>query len=57
MRIQMINDRDFTPPEERRVTVSYPVGGEFTVKRAWGEAMVAAGDATEIPAPPKAEDA
>ena len=40
------------PPEHRnRVTVHYTPGLELTVKRAWGAALVANGDAVEIPAP------
>lgn len=51
MRIKLLRDRDFTPKDERRITVAYKDGGEYTVKREWGEAMVADGDAEEIDAP------
>jgi len=42
------------PPEHgNRVTVHYLAGLELTVKRAWGVALVAAGDAVEIPPKPR----
>lgn len=55
MRIRVLRDRDWTPPEERRITIAYRAGTEVTIKRAWGEALVAAGDAEEIPSPPRSE--
>jgi hypothetical protein len=51
MRVSFKRDRDFTPPEERRITVAYKAGTEATVKRAWGEQMVKDGDAEEVEAP------
>jgi hypothetical protein len=51
MRIRFKRDRDFTPADERRITVAYPADAEVTVKRAWGEKLVADGDAEEIEAP------
>lgn len=54
MRIRLYRTRSFTPPEERRITVKYLAGEEYTVKRTWGEAMVADGDAQEVD-PPKRE--
>lgn len=51
MRVRILRNRDFTPPEERRITVAYPKDSELTVKRAWGEALVKAGDAEEIDPP------
>lgn len=57
MRLRMTKDRDFTPPDERRVTVAYTAEGEYTVKRAWGEAMVESGDAVEIDPPAASDDA
>lgn len=51
MRVKFKRDRDWTPPEDRRLTVSYKQGMELTVKRSWGEAMVADGDAEEIEPP------
>lgn len=53
MRVLFSRDRDFTPPEDRRMTVAYKGDREYTVKRAWGEAMVAAGDCVEVSAPPR----
>lgn len=55
MRIQMLATHNFVPPEERRMAVKYLDGQEYTVKRDWGEAMVAAKVAKEVKAPPKAE--
>lgn len=51
MRVKLKRDRDFTPADERRVTVAYKAGMEVTVKRAWGDVMVADGDAEEIDPP------
>lgn len=51
MRILVKTARDFTPPGTRRVLAFQP--GEVTTKRTWGEALVAAGVAEEIPAPGK----
>lgn len=51
MRVRIKRDRYFTPPEERRVTLAYKAEMELTVKRAWGELLVAAGDAEEIDVP------
>lgn len=56
MRIRMLRDRDWTPMEDRRVTFRYLGGNEYTVRRSWGEALCDAGDAEEIPAPPRAAD-
>lgn len=56
MRIRMLRDRDFTPAEDRRVTVAYRAEWAGTVKRAWGEQMVAEGDAVEIGADAPGED-
>lgn len=55
MRVEMLKTRNYTPPEERRMTVKYREKQEYTVKREWGEALVADGDAREIGAPKKAE--
>lgn len=51
VQIKFIRDRNFTPPEERRITVAYKAGQEYPVKRAWAEAMIADGDAKEVRAP------
>ena len=55
MRIKMLKTHNFVPPEERRMAVKYLEGGEYTVKRAWGEAMVAEKVAKEVKAPRKPE--
>lgn len=51
MRVRFKKDRNWTPPEERRITVAYKKGMELTVKREWGERMVKDGDAVEIDPP------
>jgi len=53
MRVRFLKDRNWTPREDRRLTIAFKAGMEETVKRAWGEQMVAAGDAEEIDAPPR----
>ncbi|MFN3585185.1 hypothetical protein [Phenylobacterium sp.] len=53
MWVKIIRDRDYTPPDNRRVTVAYKAGWEGPIKRAWGLALVGDGDATEIEAPPR----
>lgn len=51
MRIKMRKTKNFIVPEDRRLTVKYLDGQEYTVKRAWGRAMVRAGEAREVKAP------
>lgn len=51
MRVRFDRDRNWTPPEERRITVAYKKGMELTVKREWGDQMVEDGDAIEIEPP------
>lgn len=51
MRVRFTRNRLWTPPEDRRLTVSYKADMELTVKRAWGEQMVKDGDAEEIETP------
>lgn len=51
MRVKMMKTRNWIPPEERRITVKYRARQEYTVKREWGDDMVAAGDAFEVEAP------
>ena len=51
MRVRFKRDRNWTPPEERRITVAYKKDMELTIKRAWGEQMVADGDLEEIDPP------
>lgn len=48
MRIKMLKTRNWTPPEDRRQTTKYLADTEYTVKRAWGEALVRDRDAVEI---------
>lgn len=47
MRIKMMRTRNYTPPADRRQTTKYLEAQEYTVKREWGAAMVADGDAKE----------
>ena len=51
MRVRILRERRFIPPNERRISVHYTEGLETTVKREWGELLVANGDAEEIDAP------
>jgi hypothetical protein len=51
MRVRILRDRRFVPPGLRRIAIMYRAGMELTVKREWGELLVAAGDAVELPAP------
>lgn len=51
MRLRFSRTRNFTPPEDRRITVKYRADQEYTVKREWGEAMVSDGDGIEIDPP------
>ena len=55
MRVRILRERRFIPPEERRMSVHFTPGLECTVRRAWGERLVAAGDAVEIE-PPRRPD-
>ncbi len=55
MRVRFLRDRNWTPPEQRGITIAYKKGMELTIKRAWGDQMVADGDAEEIQAPSRAE--
>lgn len=55
MRVKMLRTRNYTPREERRITVKYKGGHDYTVKRTWGEDMVRDGDAEELVAPPREE--
>lgn len=48
MRVKFTRDFDYTPTQERRVTIAYKAGQEFTVKREAGEAAIRAGAAIEI---------
>lgn len=57
MRVKMMKTRNWIPPEERRITVKYRARQEYTVKREWGEAMIADGDAREVGAPKRTEAA
>ncbi len=55
MWIEMKRTRNFTPREERRITVRYLAGNRYLVKRHWGEEMVADGDARAVETPSKRE--
>jgi hypothetical protein len=52
MHIRMLKKRNFVPPERRGLTFKYLEGRHYSVKRAWGEAMIARGEAVEVAAPP-----
>jgi hypothetical protein len=53
MRVKLLRDRDLVPPNEPRITVAYKKGWEGTVKREWGDILVADKNAEEVPAPPR----
>lgn len=55
MRIRVKRDRDYTPPDNRMMTVAFRRDQETTTKREWGDALVADGDAEEIESPAKAD--
>lgn len=55
MRVHFLKDRNWTPPEQRGITIAYKKGMELTIKRDWGTQMVADGDAEEI-SPPRKSD-
>lgn len=56
MRILMLKTRNYTPPADRRLTVKYLVGQEYTVKRDWAQDMIADGDAKKAPPPKRSPD-
>ena len=56
MRIKMLRTRNYTPAEDRRTTTKFLEGQEYTVKRDWGAAMVADGDAKAVRAPKRATE-
>lgn len=51
MRVRVLADFDWTPPDQPQVTLALLAGEEKTVRRLHGEAAVAAGKAEEIGAP------
>jgi hypothetical protein len=51
MRIRVLRDRRLVPPNTHNIAVQFTKGGEHTVKREWGDILVADGDAEEIEAP------
>lgn len=53
MRVKMLRTRNYTPRAERRVTTKFLARQEYTVRREWGEEMVADGDAEEAAVPPR----
>lgn len=55
MRVKFKRDRNWTPPEERRITIAYKDGWEGTIKRSWGEQMRDDGDLEEVDPQPRAE--
>ena len=57
MRVRFSQDFDWTPPEQPLVTLAALAGEEKTVRRAMGEAAIAAGKAVAIDAPKRKADA
>lgn len=56
MRVKFLKDRNWTHPDDRRQSTKYKAGMELTIKRAWGEAMVADGVCEEVNVPPRKAD-
>jgi hypothetical protein len=56
MRVRFSRDFMYTPTGERRISLKYRAGAEYTVKREAGEAAVKAGAAVELKPPPAQDD-
>ena len=56
MRVKTLKTHDYHPPEPENhsTTVALIAGEEYTIKRAWGEALVKLGVVEEIAAPTRA---
>jgi hypothetical protein len=55
MRVRFTGDFDWTPPQQRQVTLAFLAGEEKTVKRDCGEAAIKAGKAEEVTPPGRDE--
>jgi hypothetical protein len=55
MRIRIVREVRFTPPEERRIGFHFKTDTEATIKRSWGTLLVALGYAVEIAPPNRPE--
>lgn len=53
MRVVFNREERFPIPDRPAVTVRYRAGCAYTVKRAWGAAMVASGACVEVPPEPR----
>jgi hypothetical protein len=54
MWVRITRERRFYPrPGDHRVFVHYLPGLTCSIRRLWGEALIANGDAVEVPAPPR----
>lgn len=53
--IRMTADHPFTPLDHRAITIDYRAEQEYSVRRRWGEAMIARGVAEEIDPPARQE--
>lgn len=54
MRIRMLKTRLFRVPSNRRKSYEYKENRAYTVKREWGDEMVAAGEAEGVATPARA---
>jgi hypothetical protein len=50
MRVRFTSSFDWTPPEDRRITLAFKAGAELTVRRECGKDAVAAGKAVDLDA-------
>ena len=51
MWVRIVQERRFLLPENRKVSIHYKPGLTLSIRRAWGEALIASGDAVEVPTP------
>jgi hypothetical protein len=48
MRVRFTSSFDWTPPEDRRITLAFKAGAELTVRRECGQDAVAKGAAVDL---------
>lgn len=51
MWLRFLADHSYTPPEEHRMSIAYKRGCSYSVKQAWGQAMIECGVAVRIATP------
>ena len=57
MWVRIVQERRFILPENRKVSIHYKPGMTLSIRRAWGEALIANGDAVEVPTPARNQGA